>query len=237
MLKIGERFGRLIVTADAPGIRRHQLHVWATCDCGVVKIYRLSQLRSEAAKGRPVSCGCGNGDSHRTHGGSETPTYKSWSSMLERINNPNHHAYQQYGGAGLTVFEGWKRYECFLRDMGERPSLLHSIDRIDGAKGYSPENCRWATKKQQSRNMRTNQKMIVDGVERLVVEVAEERGLNADVFRSQTTRKARIAAGLCCDCGKIPPSIGPRGRGLRCLGCKKRHEIAQQKYKASRGLS
>lgn len=82
-----------------------------------------------------------------------TPTYKSWISMRQRCENPNNSAFHLYGGAGIFVCERWQSFDKFLEDMGQRPEGC-TLDRVDGSKGYSPDNCRWATPLEQSANTR-----------------------------------------------------------------------------------
>jgi hypothetical protein len=84
------------------------------------------------------------------HGWSKTPTYVSWKAMRARCRDENNASWPQYGAKGITVCERWQTFENFLADMGERPSLDHSIDRRDETGNYEPGNCRWLTRAEQN---------------------------------------------------------------------------------------
>lgn len=89
-----------------------------------------------------------------TSGGSFSPTYRTWRSMLNRCSDPKSVGWRYYGGKGVTVCERWMLFTSFLADMGLRPKGM-TLDRIDGDKGYEPSNCRWATRSQQMVNRNT----------------------------------------------------------------------------------
>lgn len=96
----------------------------------------------------------------KTHGhkvrGTVSPTYSSWQMMITRCRNPKNNVFQKYGAIGVLVCDRWLKFENFLADMGERPSLSHSIDRFPKRDGnYELGNCRWATRRQQNLNRKS----------------------------------------------------------------------------------
>lgn len=127
-----------------------------------------------------------------THGhtmrGGVTPTYSSWLAMRARCNNPRHTYYANYGGRGITICDAWGDFEAFLRDVGERPSLAHSLDRINNDGHYEPGNVRWATAKEQARNRTTRREHSVNGVAHTLVEWAEITGIPRRVLYERRGR-------------------------------------------------
>lgn len=87
------------------------------------------------------------------HGMSKSPEYFAWVSAKNRCHNKNHPRYKDWGERGIEVCEEWRHdFLAFYDYVGDRPSPNHSLDRIDGSKGYQPGNVRWATSKEQSAN-------------------------------------------------------------------------------------
>lgn len=102
--------------------------------------------------------------------------YGLWAGMLQRCRNPKAQGYAHYGGRGIRVCERWTNYRNFEADMGPRPSPKHSIDRIDADGDYSPGNCRWATQREQCRNMRITKRVVIEGVEYVAADLADLSG-------------------------------------------------------------
>lgn len=115
-------------------------------------------LRENLISGHTQSCGCllqrGRPLIHgNSRVGKRTAEYRAWASAKDRCSNPKTKGYSRYGGKGIRMCMRWlTNFPVFLSDMGIRPSLAHSLDRIDGRLGYQPENCRWATRSQQAFN-------------------------------------------------------------------------------------
>lgn len=120
------------------------------------------------------------GRANRTHGMTDTPTYRSWRSMLDRCSLEKHTAFKRYGGRGINVCSRWVRsFAAFLADMGQRPSLAHTLDRRDNNKGYYRRNCRWATRKEQARNRRGARYLTIDGLRLSIGDWIERAGMQA----------------------------------------------------------
>lgn len=183
----GQKFGRLTVIGYA-GRNRHRQSLWlCQCSCGSdAKAIVVGALTN----GHSKSCGCWSRENSAAigrkgvkHGhsanGQKTPEYTIHTNMLQRCENPQHNSYSQYGGRGIAVCDRWRdSFQAFLDDMGQRPSKDHSIDRIDVNGPYSPENCRWATRKEQGRNQRTNRILTYRGESRCMSEWAEVCGVS-----------------------------------------------------------
>lgn len=148
----GQKFGRLIVTSSAGSNGRP---LWnCRCDCGNTRVVMAGNLRG----GISTSCGCFTieriKEVNTTHGMSGTKEWMIWCQMRQRCLNPNHSRYAEWGGRGITVCDRWLKFENFIADMGLRPPDKTSIDRIDNDGNYEPNNCRWATAKEQRLNQR-----------------------------------------------------------------------------------
>lgn len=117
------------------------------------------------------------------HGLSRDPIHLAWRMMIARCHNPNHPAYPNYGGRGITVCDRWRAsFYDFQRDMGPKPTPKHELDRTDNDAGYSPENCRWVTRSENDRNRRSTVWVEFRGERRKVADLCEEYGIPRDTL-------------------------------------------------------
>lgn len=174
----GMKFNRLLVISECDdSVKKYGWH--CLCDCGSKTIVATGALKS----GQIKSCGClWKERAHKgTHGhtkGGPSATYRSYAAMIRRCYSKDYHEYCEYGGLGILVCDRWREgFKNFLEDMGEAPNG-YTLDRINNRLGYSKDNCRWATKKQQARNRKTNRKVDIDGETKSLSEWVEIYGAN-----------------------------------------------------------
>jgi len=182
---VGQRHGRLVVKSFSKPDARREANWLCLCDCGKETIVSGYYLRS----GHTKSCGCLVIDVITKHGHSKEPEYAVWYSLVKRCTDPKSHAYENYGGRGITVCKRWLEYENFIKDMGYRPSAKHSIERVKNNKGYSKSNCKWATSKEQMNNTRWNRILRYNGVSMNISQWAEKINIK------RATVDSRIAKG------------------------------------------
>lgn len=125
----------------------------------------------------------------RNPAGKMTGEYNSWANMIARCENKNKPDYKHYGGRGITVSPEWRdSYWAFLDDMGRRPSVSHTLERIDNNKGYQKGNCRWATRIEQANNTRSTRLLTAFGKTLTVSGWATERQINRGTIKSRLKR-------------------------------------------------
>lgn len=138
------------------------------------------------------------------HGGSNTDEYRIWRHMRTRCENKNSPYFFRYGGRGILICERWLEFKNFFDDMGSRPSIKHSIDRIDVDGNYEPSNCRWTTMKIQQRNRGNNAIYTYKGVTASLAELCE---LNNCKY---TTVHMRLSKGASMELAMTPGRIAYR---------------------------
>ena len=153
------------------------------CRCGTEVARQGKRVTKTARAGMTPSCGCFMAQA-KTHGMSKHPAYAVWDSMRARCTNPNHHAWHNYGGRGITVCARWlDSFETFWADMSPSYVPGHDLDRTNNEQGYSTENCRWVPRKVNALNKRGY----------VGVDIAT---LSADTGIAKSTLRWRLARGL-----------------------------------------
>lgn len=154
----GNKYGKLTVLGIAS---RNPLKWKCICDCGNTTEVGSSNLK----RGQVTTCGCSHRRGNPTHGQCYTRVYKIYAKILRRCYKEYDPAYKNYGGRGITMCDEWRNsfvaFSEWAYSHGYSDDL--SIDRIDNNKGYSPDNCRWATTYEQANNTRKNRVYTMNG--------------------------------------------------------------------------
>jgi hypothetical protein len=192
----GAKFGMLTVLKREGYIIRGKGRIptltWlCRCDCGMERHFITATLTS----GNSESCGCRRGFKHGFNPKGGSPTMSCYRSMLNRMTHPVSFGYDHYKKRGITLCDRWRYgengksgFECFLADMGPRPSPEMTVDRIDNDGNYEPGNCQWATRKQQAANRSTSKYFNYYGEKLTVNEIVERTGLSKEMLRHRLLR-------------------------------------------------
>lgn len=201
-LIVGQRYGRLRVLAAAPR-RGHNPAWFCRCDCGTATVAIASNLRG----GNTQSCGCYHAEVTSAvktiHGRCKSTEYTSHQAMMARCYSSANIGFRLYGGRGIVVCDRWRLgedgksgFQCFLADMGQKPTARHSLDRINVNGNYQPDNCRWATPYDQARNTRRNTWVEFRGHRMILADAIRLSGLNRTLVMQRLARGWAMEAAL-----------------------------------------
>ena len=195
--EVGQRFGRLVVMAITSERRRGAVLWRCRCDCGIDVLAGSSDLHS----GDVSSCGCLRHERSTVHGQSRTAEYRIHATMMRRCYVHSDPAYANYGGRGISVdcsLHVFDDFLIFLTRLGTRPQG-YTLERIDNDGHYAPGNLRWATRRDQALNRRSNHVLTFDGRTKTLTEWADEYGL------PPTTLRRRLQLGWAVDAALTAP--------------------------------
>lgn len=189
-IEIGERFGYLTVLEFFR--KDGKWRCKCRCDCGTIKVIEKSSLQT----GRTRSCGCYNKKRvHETHSKgnfSNTRLYNTWVNMKARCYNKHNPQYKNYGGRGIAVCEEWKNGFLSFRSWAlqngwneDHGKFEITLDRKDVNGNYTPNNCRWASQKEQANNQRRSRRWEYNGKEFTLQEISEQFNINHMALRSR----------------------------------------------------
>lgn len=181
----GQRFGLLTVTEHAGADNAGRATWRCACDCGGEKVVKAAELTRKTRNGTR-SCGCLQLAQRQAAARAKSHAYsrtnwprerKAWENMIQRCTEPTNIGYANYGGRGIAVCEQWlQSFRAFADDMGRAP-IGGTIERIDNDKPYTPDNCKWVSRKEQANNRRNNRLLTHNGKTQTVSQWADELGI------------------------------------------------------------
>lgn len=205
----GQKFGKLTAISINHDTKDKRVRWNCICDCGSKTVVRACNLKSGEVK----SCGCLANENSKTHGMTNTRLYRIYKKMYRRCYRPKTKYYENYGGRGITICSEWlgeHGFEDFAKwSMENGYSDNLSIDRKDNDKGYSPDNCRWATAKEQANNTRSTVFLTYKRETKSASEWSEITGIRQDTL---TNRKRNGWTDEECIETPIWGRMGPRKR-------------------------
>jgi hypothetical protein len=181
----GSTFGDLTVIGLAPRVN-NCTRWFCRCSCGNVVAMAANNLK------RNTSCKPCAALRRKKAYDTKSAEYTTWLYMKRRCYNDHRKEFARYGGKGVSVCEEWRNsFEAFYRDMGPRPSPLHSIDRIDPAGDYAPDNCRWILNSEQSKNRSYCIRVTHNGETKILKDWARTLGIPYNTLLSRYKRGAK----------------------------------------------
>ena len=194
------------------------------CECDCIDKNKIVVTARKLYTSQKKSCGC----KYSFHNMAGTPEYQAWYSMQNRCYNKNYISYPNYGDRGIKICERWKKqFENFLEDMGLKPDVVYSLDRIDNEGNYScghcddcitngwPSNCKWATRTEQNNNARSNISITYNGKTQNVASWAKEFNISKDTLGSRLKRGWDIERALTEPVKSIGRTITFNGKTMR----------------------
>lgn len=200
-ISAGDKFGRLTVVEmtykESKSGRRRAFWV-CVCDCGGSNTVDSGNLRNGNTRWCSLCASKFKSSHRRKHGHSQhadgrnkaTKEYSTWSGMKGRCLNKKDTRYFDYGGRGISICREWiDSFESFLSDMGVAPSADHQIDRIDNNGNYEPDNCKWASRTENSNNKRNNYNLTINGETKTLANWEKFSGINQSTIKRRVTRE------------------------------------------------
>jgi hypothetical protein len=186
--RVGDTYNRLTVIKRVEN--KGQSAAWlCICSCG----NKIEASGSKLSSGNVKSCGClqkeNASKANSSHGMTNTKEYRSWAAMKTRCLNDKRENYEHYGGRGITICESWTNsFENFIEDLGKSPSNEHTLERDNVNGNYEPDNCRWASQKEQARNRRSSKRVEWNGTVITLAELSELTKVDYNLLQFRISR-------------------------------------------------